>query len=64
MATGLVFVTGLVAVWFALSERAVEEPVPDSDREPVTPAPSVEPGLFTHRPVPGPATRRPLPAAR
>lgn len=65
MATGLVFVTALVAVWFALSERV---PVTDAPSEaatgPLTAAEPVEPGLYTHRHVPGPVHRQPQPASR
>jgi hypothetical protein len=54
MATGLVFVTGLVGVWIALSERALDT------------APDATPGAPGPRPAyraPAP-TRRPQPAPR
>jgi hypothetical protein len=57
MATGLVFVTGLVAVWFALSERAEDDPAAPTavlpSVGPAQPATAPEPGLFTHRHVTG-----------
>ena len=63
MATGLVFVTGLVTVWFALSERA-----PDDEAEDATtvlpPADATEAGLFAHPAVPEPAVRRPRHTSR
>lgn len=68
MATGLVFVSGLVTVWFALSERAPDE----EDLDATTVLPPVEarlpdagePGLFTHPAVPEPSFRRPRRASR
>lgn len=69
MATGLVFVTGLVAVWFALSERAPEEDEEGTEKPdgtqttvlpPVTHVQSpFQSGLFTHRAVPHRPRRAP-----
>ena len=73
LATGLVFVTGLVGVWIALSERAAEPgQAPAPGRAPVRPAPPasleqpIEPGLlYTHRHLTDPGLLlRPQPAAR
>lgn len=68
MATGLVFVTGLVAVWFALSERAEDDPAAPTavlpSVEPGQPVDAVEPGLFTHRHVTGSPGGRPQRSSR
>jgi hypothetical protein len=79
LVTGLVFVTGLVGVWIALSERA---PGPDPESAPATPAPAtaelpaassappaepLRPGTRPrpgYRRPPGATTRRPQPAPR
>jgi hypothetical protein len=65
LATGTVFVTGLLGVWIALSERA---PVTDALPEGATglhlAADPVEPGLYTHQYVPGPVHRQPQPTRR
>lgn len=70
LATGLVFVTGLVGVWIALSEQAPAPERAPVHRAPLTPpAPleePVEPGLlYTHRHLTDPGLLlRPQPAAR
>ncbi len=68
MATGLVFVTGLVAVWFALSERAEDDPAAPTavlpPVEPGQPVDAAEPGLFTHRHVTGSPGGRPQRSSR
>lgn len=63
MATGLVFVTGLVGVWIALSERApaaaTEQPLLR------TPLDTLEPGLlYTHRHLTDPDLLQPQEASR
>ena len=62
-ATGLVFVTGLVGVWIALSERApaaaTEQPLLR------TPLDTLEPGLlYTHRHLTEPGLLQPQEASR